>query len=128
MDKEEPYEGHSPPSKRVLDPSSGKLSTLLWCRCFVFCCGKARKLIQDAYQRAPSPWGNRTYLHETPQNTKTNKYKLAPPRPRLRAPSRNPSGPISRDIAILSLRYPISRDTFSGRLVAPQNGAIPPPW
>ena len=36
------------------------------------------------------------------------------------------SGPISRDIAILSLRYPISRDTFSGRLALPQNGAIPP--
>ena len=36
------------------------------------------------------------------------------------------SGPISHDIAILSLRYPISSDTFSGRLVAPQNGAIPP--
>ena len=31
------------------------------------------------------------------------------------------SGPMSRDIAILSLRYPLSRDTFSGRLVA-----IPP--
>ena len=38
------------------------------------------------------------------------------------------SGPISRDIAILSLRYPISRDTFSGRLALPQNGAIHPPW
>ena len=38
------------------------------------------------------------------------------------------SGPISRDTAILSLRYPISRDTFSGRLASPQNGAIPPPW
>ena len=37
------------------------------------------------------------------------------------------SGPISRDIAILSLRYPISRDTFSGRLALPQIGAIPPP-
>ena len=36
------------------------------------------------------------------------------------------SGPISRDTAILSLRYPISRDTFSGRLALPQNGAIPP--
>ena len=35
------------------------------------------------------------------------------------------SGPISRDIAILSLRYPISRDTFSGRLALPQNCAIP---
>ena len=30
-----------------------------------------------------------------------------------------------RDIAILSLRYPISHDTFSGRLTFPQNGAIP---
>ena len=38
------------------------------------------------------------------------------------------SGPISRDIAILSLRYPISRDTFSGKSAFPQNGAIPPPW
>ena len=38
------------------------------------------------------------------------------------------SGPISHNTAILSLRYPISRDTFSGRLVLPQNGAIPPPW
>ena len=35
------------------------------------------------------------------------------------------SGPISRDIAILSLPYLISPDTFSGRLSAPQNGAIP---
>ena len=38
----------------------------------------------------------------------------------------NLSGPISRDTAILSLRYPVSRDTFSGRLALPQNGAIPP--
>ena len=38
------------------------------------------------------------------------------------------SGPISRDTAILSLRYHISRDTFSGRLALPQNGAIPPSW
>ena len=37
------------------------------------------------------------------------------------------SGPISRDIAILSLRYPISPDTFSGRFAVPQNGAIPTP-
>ena len=36
------------------------------------------------------------------------------------------SGPIFRDTAILSLRYPISRDTFSGRLGLPKNGAIPP--
>ena len=34
--------------------------------------------------------------------------------------------PISRDIAILSLRYPISCDTFQGRLTVPQNGAMPP--
>ena len=33
---------------------------------------------------------------------------------------------VSRDTAILSLQYPISRDTFSGRLALPQNGAIPP--
>ena len=38
------------------------------------------------------------------------------------------SGPISRDTAILSLRYPISRDTFFGRLALRQNGAIPPSW
>ena len=37
------------------------------------------------------------------------------------------SGPISRDIAILSLRYPISRDTFSRRLAFPQNGVTPRP-
>ena len=37
------------------------------------------------------------------------------------------SGPISRDIAILSLRYLISCDTFSGRLALPPNGAIPHP-
>ena len=36
------------------------------------------------------------------------------------------SGPISRNIARLSLRYPISGDTFSRRIAAPQNGAIPP--
>ena len=35
------------------------------------------------------------------------------------------SGPISRDIAILSRRYPISRDTFSGRWAAPENTT---PW
>ena len=44
------------------------------------------------------------------------------------APNKNLSGPISRDTAILSLRYPISRDTFLGRLALPQNGAIPPSW
>ena len=36
------------------------------------------------------------------------------------------SGPISRDIGILSLRYPISSDTFSGMLALTQNAAIPP--
>ena len=42
------------------------------------------------------------------------------------------SGPRSRDVAILSLRYPISRDTFSGRFTAPLphllrgKSAIPP--
>ena len=36
------------------------------------------------------------------------------------------SGPISRDTAILSLRYPISRDTFLREVSAPPNGAIPP--
>ena len=35
--------------------------------------------------------------------------------------SKFPSGPISRDIAILSLQYPISRDTFSGRSAALPN-------
>ena len=34
------------------------------------------------------------------------------------------SGPLSRDIAILSLRYPVSLDTFSARLAVPQSGAI----
>ena len=37
------------------------------------------------------------------------------------------SGPISRQVAIISLHYPISRDTFSGRLARSQSGAIPPP-
>ena len=36
------------------------------------------------------------------------------------------SGPISRDIAILSLRYPISRDTFEGMLACPQMVRYPP--
>ena len=36
------------------------------------------------------------------------------------------SGPISRDTAILSLRYPPSRDTFSAIPAMPQQGAIPP--
>ena len=35
------------------------------------------------------------------------------------------SGPISRDIAIVSLRYPLSRDTFSAIPAIPQQGAIP---
>ena len=38
------------------------------------------------------------------------------------------SGPISRDIAILSLRYLISRDTFWGRFPLPQNCVKPPHW
>ena len=37
------------------------------------------------------------------------------------------SDPISRDIAILSLRYPMSHRIVSVRLAAPQNGAIRPP-
>ena len=37
------------------------------------------------------------------------------------------SGPRSRDIAMLLLQYPISRDTSSVRVAAPQNCAIPPP-
>ena len=37
------------------------------------------------------------------------------------------SGPMSRDIAILLLRYPISRDTFSWRLPVPQMARSPPP-
>ena len=36
------------------------------------------------------------------------------------------SGPISRDNAIVSLRYPLSRDTFSAIPAIPQQGAIPP--
>ena len=38
------------------------------------------------------------------------------------------SGPISRDIAIVSLRYPLSRDTFSAIPANHQQGAIPPPF
>ena len=45
--------------------------------------------------------------------------------PRGRATDRL-SGPISRDIAIVSLRYPLSRDTFSAIPAIPQQGAIPP--
>ena len=37
------------------------------------------------------------------------------------------SSPILRDIAILSLRYPISRETFSVGLHLCQKGAIPSP-
>ena len=40
---------------------------------------------------------------------------------------RSLSGPISRDIAIVSLRYPLSRDTFSAIAAIPQQGAITPP-
>ena len=36
------------------------------------------------------------------------------------------SDPILHDTAIPWVRYPISRDTFYGRLTLPQNGAIPP--
>ena len=36
------------------------------------------------------------------------------------------SGPILCDIAILSLRYPISRDTFKGRLALPKMVRYPP--
>ena len=36
------------------------------------------------------------------------------------------SGTISRDIAIVSLRYPLSRDTLSAIAAIPQEGAIPP--
>ena len=36
------------------------------------------------------------------------------------------SGPISRDTAIVPLQYPISWDTFHGKLTLPQNSAIPP--
>ena len=36
------------------------------------------------------------------------------------------SGPILRNTAILSLRYPLSRDTFSAIPAIPQQGAIPP--
>ena len=35
--------------------------------------------------------------------------------------------PYRANFAILSLRYPISRDTFSGRITVPQNGVIHPP-
>ena len=34
------------------------------------------------------------------------------------------TGPISRDIAMPSLRYPVSRDAFSGKLALPQNDVI----
>ena len=36
------------------------------------------------------------------------------------------SGPIPRDIAIVSLRYPLSRDTFLAIPAISQQGAIPP--
>ena len=36
------------------------------------------------------------------------------------------SGPISRDSAIVSLRYPLSRNTFSAIPAIPPQGAIPP--
>ena len=40
-------------------------------------------------------------------------------------PAKKLSGPILRDTAILSLQYPISRDTFQGRSALTQNCAIP---
>ena len=43
------------------------------------------------------------------------------------AAQRGLSGPISRDIAIVSLRYPLSRDTFSAIPAIPQQDAIHPP-
>ena len=46
----------------------------------------------------------------------------------LVCPSKDLSGPISRDTAILSLRYPISRDTFSRRLAAPPKWCDTPAW
>ena len=46
--------------------------------------------------------------------------------PKRLASSGKLSGGMSRGIAILLLQYPISRDTFSGRLAAPQNGADNP--
>ena len=38
------------------------------------------------------------------------------------------SGPISRDIAILSLQYPISRDTSFGEVSTPPKWCDTPPW
>ena len=55
----------------------------------------------------------------------------------LKSPEKGPSklpeiaclsGPILRDLSILSLRYPISRDTFQGRSALPRISAILPPW
>ena len=54
----------------------------------------------------------RSHIQETTKRPGNRGFKL--------------SGPISRDTAILWLRYPISHDAFSGRLALPQNGAIPP--
>ena len=45
----------------------------------------------------------------------------------LHLQGRELGGPISRDTAILSLRYPISRDTFSRMLAAPPNTVRYPP-
>ena len=68
--------------------------------------------------------GARKHLGRTPVLTRGFLLK----KPRVWRPRVLLSGPISPDIAILSLRYPISRDTSSGRLALPQNGMIPPPW
>ena len=38
------------------------------------------------------------------------------------------SAPYRKHIAILLLRYPVSRDTFSVGLALPQEGTVPPPW
>ena len=46
----------------------------------------------------------------------------------LPGPTGSLSGPISRDIAILSLRYPISRDTFLGEFSTPPKWCDTPPW
>ena len=45
---------------------------------------------------------------------------------RFRDPYTELSGPISRGTGILSLRYPISHDTFSVSLPIPTKGAMPP--
>ena len=49
-----------------------------------------------------------------------------PERRKLTSYQERSSGPISRDTAILSLRYPLSRDTSSAIPAIPQQDAIPP--